>query len=133
MSPFMISRLRLIGSALGQRARYGIAESGWNTASVAFPSLNVVVLKPTFCQMPRTLARWLKGGSGQLRCDCEIKSLNTQAAVSTAGTLLSSLNGRRYEGGWGNNGTLSKELPLLLPCLASNYHQHHPNTHWGDA
>ena len=63
-----------IGSALGQRARYGIAESGWNTTSVAFPSLNVVVLKPTFCQMPRTLARWLKGGSGQLRCDCEIKS-----------------------------------------------------------
>ena len=42
------------------------------------------VVKPTFCQMPRTLAWWLKGGSGQLRCDCEIKSLNTQAAVSTA-------------------------------------------------
>ena len=82
-------------------------------------------------QMPRTLARWLKRDLAS--CDCEIESLNTQAAVSTAGTLLSSLNGRRYEGGWGNNGTLSKGLLLLLPCLASNYHQHHPNTHWGDA
>ena len=81
-------------------------------------------------QMPRTLARWLKRDLAS--CDCEIESLNTQAAVSTAGTLLSSLNGRRYEGGWGNNGTLSKELLLLLPCLASNYHQHHPNTQ-GDA
>ena len=47
-------------------------------------SIFVVVLKPTLCQMPRTLARWLRGGSGQLRCDCEIKSLNTQAALSTA-------------------------------------------------
>ena len=37
-------------------------------------SIFVVVLKPTLCQIPRTLAGWLKGGSGQLRCDCEIKS-----------------------------------------------------------
>ena len=34
-------------------------------------------------QMPRTLARWLKRDLAS--CDCEIESLNTQAAVSTAG------------------------------------------------
>ena len=77
------------------------------------------------------LARWLKGDLAS--CDSEIKSLNTQAALSTAEDAPVFSNGGRGGGGRGNSGTLSKELRLLFLCLASNCHQHPLNTHWVDA